>query len=55
MSNISSINSIKNKNKKRNNEIISSYSISSANILKQIRNTNYNKNKINNINKNNQI
>ena len=52
MSNISSINRIKNKNKKRNNEIISSLSISSSNILKQMRDTNYNKNKVNIINKN---
>ena len=54
ISNISNINNIKNKNK-RSNEIISSYSISSSSILKQIRNTNYNKNKINIINKNNPI
>ena len=54
MSNINNINKIKSKNKKRNEEIISSYSISSSNILKQIRNTNYNKNRINLINKNNQ-
>ena len=52
MNNISKISNIKNKNK-RSNEIISSYSISSSSILKQIRNTNYNKNKINNANKNN--
>ena len=54
MSNISSINRIKSKNKKKNEEIISSYSISSSNILKQIRSTNYNKNRINFNNKNNQ-
>ena len=54
MSNINNINKIKSKNKKRNEEIISSYSISSSNILKQIRNTNYNKNRINLNNKNNQ-
>ena len=54
MSNINNINKIKSKNKKRNEEIISSYSISSSNILKQIRNTNYNKNRLNLINKNNQ-
>ena len=47
--NITNINS---KNKKQTNEIISSYSISSSSILKQIRNTNYNKYK-NNVNKNN--
>ena len=54
MSNISSINRIKSKNKKKNEEIISSYSISSSNILKQIRSTNYNKSRLNLINKNNQ-
>ena len=54
MSNINNINKIKSKNKKRNEEIISSYNISSSNILKQIRNTNYNKNRINLNNKNNQ-
>ena len=43
------------KNIKNSNEIISSYSISSSNILKQIRNTNYNKNKVNIINKNNPL
>ena len=53
MSNINSINNIKSKNKKRNNEIISSYSISSSNILKQIRKTNYNKNRVNVVNNNN--
>ena len=53
MNNISNVNSIKSKNKKRNNEIISSYSISSSNILKDIRKTNYNKNKVNIINNNN--
>ena len=53
MSNINSnINTIKIKNKKRNNEFISSYSISSSNILKDIRKTNYNKNKENIINNN---
>ena len=53
MNNISNVNSIKSKNKKRNNEIISSYSISSSNILKDIRKTNYNKNKVNIVNNNN--
>ena len=46
---------INNKNSKRTNDIISSYCISSSNILKQIRNTNYNKNKVNIINKNNPL
>ena len=55
MSNISSINNIKNKNNKRSGEITSSYSISSSNILKQIRNTNYNKSKANIITKNNPL
>ena len=44
--NIKNINTTKDKTSK-NNEIISSYSISSSNILKQIRNANYSKNKIN--------
>ena len=52
MSNINSINNNKGKNKKRNHEIISSYSISSSNILKQIRKTNYNKNRANIMNNN---
>ena len=52
INNISNISNIKNKNKKTN-EIISSYSISSASILKQIRNIKYNKNKMNIANKNN--
>ena len=52
---MNNISNIKNKNNKRTNEIISSYSISSSNILKQIRNTNYNKNKVNIINKNNPV
>ena len=52
MSNINSINNNKSKNKKRNHEIISSYSISSSNILKQIRKTNYNKNRANIMNNN---
>ena len=51
---MNNISNIKNNNKKPN-EIISSYSISSSNILKQIRNTNYNKNKVNIINKNNPL
>lgn len=46
---------INNKNNKKTNEIISSYSISSSNILKQIRNTNYNKKKVNITNKNNPL
>ena len=45
----------KNNNNKKTSEIISSYSISSSNILKQIRNANYNKNKVNNTNKNNPL
>jgi len=53
INNIHKVNSIKSKNKQRNNEIISSYSISSSNILKDIRKTNYNKNKVNIINNNN--
>ncbi len=36
---------IRNNGEKKTNEIISSYSISSSNILKQIRKTNYNQNK----------
>ena len=53
MNNINNINKTRSKNKKRNNEITSSYSISSSNILKQIRNTNYNKNRTNHINNQN--
>jgi hypothetical protein len=45
----------KNNNNKKTNEIISSYSISSSNILKQIRNANYKKNKVNVANKNNPL
>ena len=52
---MNNISNIKNKNNKKTNEIISSYSISSSNILKQIRNTNYNKNKTNIIKKNNPL
>ena len=52
---MNNISNIKNKNNKRTNEMISSYSISSSSILKQIRNTNYNKNKVNIINKNNPL
>ena len=55
INNIHKVNSIKSKNKQRNNEIISSYSISSSNILKDIRKTNYNKNKVNIINNNNPL
>ena len=55
INNISNINTIKSKNKKANNEFISSYSISSSNILKQMRDSNYSKNKINVVNKNNRI
>ena len=47
------MNNNKNKNNKKSNEIVSSYSISSSNILKQIRNTNYNKNNNNKVNKTN--
>ena len=51
------MNNIRNKNNKNKNEIISSYSISSSNILKQIRKTNYNKNRVNvnAVNKNNPL
>ena len=52
---MNNISNIKNKNNKKTNEFISSYSISSSNILKQIRNTNYNKNKTNIIKKNNPL
>ena len=52
---MNNISNIKNKNNKKKNEIISSYSISSSNILKQIRKTNYNKNKINVVNRNNPL
>ena len=55
INNISNINTIKSKNKKANNEFISSYSISSSNILKQMRDSNYSKNKMNVVNKNNRI
>ena len=55
LSNISNINNIKNKNNKKSGEITSSYSISSSNILKQIRKTNYSKNKANIANKNNPL
>ena len=52
---ISNINTIKSKNKKANNEFVSSYSISSSNILKQMRDSNYSKNKMNVVNKNNRL
>ena len=52
---MNSINNISNKNYKKPNKIISSYNISSSSILQQIRNTNYNKNKVNIINKNNPL
>ena len=51
---MNNISNIKNKSKKPN-EIVSSYSISSSNILKQIRNTNYNKKKVNVLEKNNPL
>jgi hypothetical protein len=53
---MNNISNVKNKNNKKANEIISSYSISSSSILKQIRNTNYyhqNKNNANKYNINN--
>ena len=52
---ISNINTIISKNKKANNEFVSSYSISSSNILKQMRDSNYSKNKMNVVNKNNRL
>ena len=52
---MNNINNINNKNNNIPNKIISSYNISSSSILQQIRNTNYNRNKVNIINKNNPL
>ena len=55
INNISSLNTNKSKNKKAKNEFVSSYSISSSDILKQMRNSNYSKKKMNIVNNNNRL